>query len=187
MRRFRQEERIAIKKSLELDDVEKTRGRKARGRLTLGGGGGVTTARRRATKVLRRGHKGGSEENQGGLGASTTNYGKDVSIEGRNIFEPSLGTTLVRTVFRGDEDKQEHTGKKRGAEAVRRRERRKMQEMSQKGFGQDVATAAQHGDESSPPLTVDEVAFPISKRCGWLRENAHERPETYRRGHRRGF
>ena len=37
-------------------------------------------------------------QNRGGLGASTTNYGKDVSIEGRNIFEPLAGT-LVGTVF----------------------------------------------------------------------------------------
>ena len=50
--------------------------------------------------------------------------------------------------------------------------------MSQKGFGQRRLNSGTARNESSPPLTVDEVAFPIAKRCGWLRENAHERPKT---------
>ena len=64
-------------------------------------------------------------------------------------------------------------------------ERRKCKEMSQKGFGQRRLNSGTARNESSPPLTVDEVAFPIAKRCGWLRENAHERPKTCKRGRRR--
>ena len=83
-------------------------------------------------------------QNRGGLGASTTNYGKDVSIEGRNIFEPLAGT-LVGTVFAETKTNKNTTGKKRGAEKPgAKKNGENAKKCHKKDSGKDVLTAAQH-------------------------------------------
>lgn len=83
-------------------------------------------------------------QNRGGLGASTTNYGKDVSIERRNIFEPLAGT-LVGTVFAETKTNKNTTGKKRGAEKPgAKKNGENAKKCHKKDSGKDVLTAAQH-------------------------------------------
>ena len=83
-------------------------------------------------------------QNRGGLGASTTNYDKDVSIEGRNIFEPLAGT-LVVTVFAETKTNKNTTGKKRGAEKPgAKKNGENAKKCHKKDSGKDVLTAAQH-------------------------------------------